>query len=242
MNKDFKKNYKLALDSLREVCSKIVILEKGTEKTLTVTRCGLGPIKTREGNFLLFNFILDDIWRNYDVLLKCAELNNFNPIFKKENLFLRIDSGCKTGHIFGDLTCDCAEQLKIAMSELEKREEGIIIHIPNQDGRGTSIPHKLATLSLQKNLGLNTVESAKLINKNGEIDKRTYSGVIAILEFFGLNEKVIDIGTNNPDKIAIFKENGYKLNERIPIKISPTQETFKHFKAKQDFLGHINLL
>ncbi|MEK9151523.1 MAG: hypothetical protein AAB547_02735, partial [Patescibacteria group bacterium] len=170
--------------------------------------------------------------------------NHLIPAFKQTiSLVLRTDSGCETGQVFGDLTCECNEQLHLALKTIEKVGEGMIITIPRQDGRGMGLTFKLATLWLQDVLGVNTVESATLLAPGGVIDVRTYSGVICILKFFGIAKNCkINLATNNPKKAEVFAENGYTVVDYTPIIVEPNEHTEMHLKAKQDHLGHKGLV
>lgn len=221
---------------------RIAVIENGERRYYLVERRGVGPIMTPYGTFWMFDFSIDDQWDKYTVIVK-AELDNgtFHPVFKdKTKLILRTDSGCETGQMFGDLTCECGDQLRLAMEAIQHAGEGMIINIPRQDGRGMGLPFKLGTLWLQEALGVNTVESASMLAPNGVIDVRTYSGVIAILRYFGIPKSCeINLATNNPKKALVFKENGYKLNDAFtPIIAEPTDFTRAHLAAKEKHLGH----
>jgi 3,4-dihydroxy 2-butanone 4-phosphate synthase/GTP cyclohydrolase II len=166
------------------------------------------------------------------------------PVFEdSDKLMLRIDSGCDSGQKFADLTCDCRDQLLLAMQEIAKVGKGVVINMPPQDGRGMGSPFKLATLSLQEQLHITTVEAASILADGGQIDKRTYAGAIAILRFFLVSKKrEILLMTNNPDKLSVFEENGYRTVKRVPVIIPPTAYTRHHLEAKQLYLGHKGLV
>jgi 3,4-dihydroxy 2-butanone 4-phosphate synthase/GTP cyclohydrolase II len=196
------------------------------------------------------------------ILVKCSALNeNWMPVFSSKKLLMRIDSGCETGQLFGDNTCECKEQLHKAMEMIAERGEGVIIHIPRQDGRGMGLPFKLATLTIQSRLGYDTVRAARYlkelisrklsnvvsskigINCNDDIfDIRTYCGVVATLKYFEVPTTILQLATNNPEKTRLLYENGYTIEELIPVKIQPNEHTKHHLAAKQKFLGHLNLL
>ena len=224
---------------------RIPVTEGGITKYLAVERRGVGVLNTEYGKFWEFEFAVDDCWETYSVIVKSEiDTNTFTPRFKdRESLVLRIDSGCKTGQVFGDQTCECNEQLHLAMKTLVEKGEGVIINIPKQDGRGMGISFKLATLWLQDALGVDTVESASILAPGGVIDVRTYSGVVGILDFFGVPKScVINLASNNPEKAKVFEENGYKLGGFVPVVIKPTTQTVRHLRAKQNQLGHIGLV
>ena len=96
---------------------------------------------------------------------------------------------------------------------------------------------------LQDELKLVTVESASLLAPGGVIDVRTYAGVICILKFFEIPAVCqINLATNNPKKAEIFQGNGYVAGDLEPIIVAPTADTLRHLLAKQQHLGHINLV
>jgi GTP cyclohydrolase II len=138
-----------------------------------------------------------------------------------------------------DNTCECREQLHETMQNIIDNEEGMIVHIPHQDGRGKGIPFKLATLFLQKELGLNTVESAAYLANKDKIDVRTYAGVVGVLKFFNIDPEItkINLATNNPDKLKVFEENGYTI-DNTPLQIKPNDNTRHHLDAKKKYLEH----
>lgn len=231
--------------SMEPLSKRISVIENGTTRYYAVERKSIGILKTEYGKFWQFNFAIDDQWEKYSVIVK-AELdkNLLVPMFRdKDQLVLRTDSGCETGQVFGDLTCECRDQLRLALKTLEKIGEGMLINIPRQDGRGMGLTFKLATLWIQDVFGINTVESATLLAPGGVIDIRTYSGVLCILKFFGISKICrISLATNNPEKAEVFAENGYTVADYTPIVIEPNEHTEVHLQAKQDHLGHKGLI
>lgn len=133
---------------------------------MEVTRQGLGPLDTDFGKFWQGCFETNDNWGRYHTLIACPEMDvqTGMPKFKNpENILVRTDSGCVTGQVFHDKTCDCRQQLHQAMEEINARGEGIIVHIPGQDGRGMGLDFKLGTLYIQQRLGADTIQSATLL-------------------------------------------------------------------------------
>lgn len=238
--KEIEEFVELVKRSMRPEQLRIPINEDGQRRYYTVERRGLGPLITPHGTFWQYNFSIDDAWEKYSVLVK-GEINEatLNPAFtNNDQLIVRTDSGCETGQMFHDQTCDCRDQLHLAMRTIEQVGEGMIINIPRQDGRGMGLTFKLGTLWLQKHLGVNTVQSAGLLAPDGVIDIRTYAGVIAVLKFFEIPETcVINLATNNPDKIQVFQANGYTV-DTMSIVIDPTEHTAHHFAAKKQYLNH----
>jgi GTP cyclohydrolase II len=213
----------------------------GAPITMTVTRIGMGPLKTNSGNLWEFHFLVDDPWSEYHVLVAAPLSESLDPVLMPEEpLLLRIDSGCVTGQIFSDLTCDCRDQLGVAMDRIQQAKHGIVIAIPRQDGRGMGLAFKLATLYVQQEAKLDTYDAAVVLAGNSGIDVRTYGGAVAILRFFNVSSAHrIRFMTNNPLKLGALAENGYHNVERFPIVIDSTEHTAKHLAAKKEKLGHL---
>jgi 3,4-dihydroxy 2-butanone 4-phosphate synthase/GTP cyclohydrolase II len=231
------------LNSINPISRNFKLRINGKSTVYKVTRMGVGHLETKHGVFLLYHFDVNDNWKEYNVLVKSETGKDFQPLFKNEPIHIRIDSGCLTGHIFDDQTCECRAQLYKSMKEINELGEGVIVCIPKQDGRGMGIPFKLATLSLQHCLDYDTVKAAKAVAKSDIIDKRDYFGAIAVLKFFGIHEGVkIDLFTNNPSKIKAFELNNYLPVERHKLVIRATKFTKKHLFAKQKYLGHMGLV
>lgn len=193
----------------------------------------------------LYHITVNDEWKDYYVLYigetDEKQLPKIDKLPKGQEVLVRIDSGCLTGMVFGDITCDCHEQLKIAIKSITDNKLGFIIHIPSQDGRGMGIDFKLKTLDQQYYNGFNTVESAKVIAHTKNIDRRTYQGAVGCLKFLGLSENLqLNIDTNNPQKIKAFHALGYKNTTSTRVLAENISEDVKkHLKAKHDFLGHM---
>ncbi len=233
-----------AKESLIPKGRQISVTENGATRWFIVTRRGMGLIRTDFGEFYQFDFGIDDTWGKYSVIIKAKLDINFMPIFSGRDLLLiRVDSGCETGQVFGDRTCECREQLELGLETIGNAGEGMVINIPRQDGRGLGLPFKLATLRLQTLLQMNTVEAAEAITPDGIIDARTYSGVVGILKFFGVPTTMqINLATNNVHKVGVFGENGYTVGGQTPVVVPPTEHTSQHLDAKQRYLGHVGLV
>lgn len=234
----------MAHQSMRPSKQDFTVQENGIERTYVVTRRGVGRLQTMFGLFWQLDFFVDDCWGKYSVIV-CGDLSNdFTLNFKnRDRILMRIDSGCESGQRFNDITCDCRDQLMISLQEIAKAGEGIVINIPYQDGRGMGNHFKLATLSLQERLHLTTVEAASVLTDAGLIDKRTYAGVVAILRFLQIAQEFeVCLLTNNPHKLSVFEDNGYRTITRLPMVVQPTCYTREHLKSKQVYLDHKGLV
>jgi 3,4-dihydroxy 2-butanone 4-phosphate synthase/GTP cyclohydrolase II len=230
----------LARRSLIEDAASIEVVEGGSQRPVRVTRRGVGPIKTpHAGEFFLFDFHVDDEWQKYSVLFKGSLGPRLEPIIVDHAaVSLRIDSGCETGQVFGDGSCECGAQLHAALEAIDAAGFGFLVSIPGQDGRGMGLPFKLATLTIQTELGFDTVHAAFVLDPSGERDRRTYAGVVAILRFLGVSPPTtVNLMSNNPGKANALRENGYPVTS-VPLTVGVTPQNLHHLKAKRDYLGH----
>jgi GTP cyclohydrolase II len=243
------RNVSLAVEraraSMDPLSKRVVVIEDGRAMALEVVRRGVGPLDTPYG--LLYEYALEvsDPWKDYVAIVRANLGDNLQPIFSgRSEKLLRVDSGCVTGQVFHDLTCDCGDQLDRALAAIAEKGEGLVIHVPHQDGRGLGLGFKLATLTVQHELGVDTVEASALLDPGGVTrDQRTYAGVIAVLNFFELSvDASIRLLSNNPAKLRIFQENGFTEARLEPITVPPTERTRHHLLAKQRFFGHIGLV
>jgi GTP cyclohydrolase II len=187
------------------------------------------------------HFEVADRWVDYRALVAGEIDDRGIPVFHDTNrILLRIDSGCLTGQLYGDLTCDCREQLQVAMEMIQRAGEGVIVSIPSQDGRGMGLDFKLTTLLVQELFNLDTCAAAKLLSCGHEIDQRDYLGVIAVLGFLGIpSGGQVRLMTNNPRKLEVLRENGFRLLERLALEIPATEHTQRHLEAKRRVFGHL---
>lgn len=231
-----------------QITKVITVKERGVDIILRVSRVGIGPIKTKQGHFIVYYFRVNDEYQEYFAVVKAKSFDSeLKPQFSPNAIPLRIDSGCFTGQFLGDTTCECREQFEKAKEIILQTGEGIILNIPSQDARGHGISFKLATLGLQQEFGIDTVEAAlKTLQAahrsegKDQIDIRSYSGAIAILKFLGiLSGAHIRVMTNNPKKIKELEDNKLIITERISIVIPETEDTAPHLAAKKTKLGHL---
>ena len=105
---DVQRSVEIARRSLVPRTKSFTVVEFGRKLSISVTREGVGPLNTEFGEMHHFSFSLDDKWQKYSVLVLAPLDANFVPVFKNPTeLVLRIDSGCETGQLFGDKTCEC---------------------------------------------------------------------------------------------------------------------------------------
>lgn len=157
----------------------------------------------------------------------------------KENLFVRIDSGCFIGMVLNDNTCDCKQQLDIAMKMIMENKSGMIIEIPGQDGRGWN-EFKMANQRITNELGIDTVDTANMFYEDKDsVDQRTYDEAALIMLGLGFKNRSITLGTNNPKKIKAFLNLGINVTESKSIISENMSDLAKSdLQAKADKWGH----
>lgn len=224
--------------TMTPVSSSVTVEEHGYRRAIEVTRLGFGPLDTDAGPAVLFEFALSDHWRRYQVVA-FGDVDAAGVLAPAAGpLLVRLDSGCVTGQVFGDRSCDCRAQLSDAMHAMARRGSGLVVHLPEQDGRGCGIAFKLGTLRLQEGLGLDTVDAACLLSLSTAIDLRTYAGAVAVLRTLGVGtDRAIELLSNNPAKRDALRTNGYDVILR-PQRVAVNERAVRHLAAKRDKLGH----
>lgn len=196
-----------------------------------------GPIITRFGKFELVSAeVVGGKWGIQYVLA----FPNLSMVCKQKNIFVRVDSGCNSGMLFGDVTCDCAEQLHKAQELCVSNGSGVIISVPQHDGRGWG-EYKMATQRLMNEFNIDTVTASRLFyGCEDDIDQRTYCESVLILRALGFGSKHnFNLGTNNPQKIAAFVELGFSVSEQSSVVAESISEIAKkNLVAKSQNWGH----
>jgi len=150
-----------------------------------------------------------------------------------EAILVRVHSECLTGDVFGSMRCDCGEQLRTAMSMIEKEGKGVVLYM-RQEGRGIGLVNKIRAYRLQDE-GMDTVEANEALGFSPDL--RDYGIGAQILHDLGVR-KMRQI-TNNPRKIRGLEGYGLSVVERVPLEICPTEDNIHYLRTKREKLGHI---
>ncbi|MDE1819424.1 MAG: hypothetical protein KGI98_01075 [Euryarchaeota archaeon] len=230
-------------EGLRPMRQTFTVVDGGRRVRLRVSRVGVGALLTRYGRFYQSEFEVSDRWRRYAVLFPGELGERLLPrLDRGRALPLRIDSGCDTGQTGGDLTCDCRAQLDRSLQRMARRHRGFVIRVPEQEGKGWGLHHKLAAHWLQEQLGISNLEAVSRLDPGAELDQRTYGGVAAVLRSLGVPLGArLQLMTNNPEKVRGLEANGFRV-VREPLVIRPTPLTRLNLMAKQRVLHHIGLV
>ncbi len=182
-------------------------------------------------------YLENDPWKSY-YIVTCfpKEISDFPT---QESILVRLDSGCNSGQIYLDSSCDCQNQLFKALADMSqvKDKPSLLIHIPAHDGRGFGVAPKAET-EIYKRGGkgrvnqtnaLNTIEAAILLYRTTNFDIRTYDGCAKILKIHQISE--IDLMTDNKLKINNLAKNEITVNR---VKTNTAKATcMDHLHAKK---------
>lgn len=146
---------------------------------------------------------------------------------------LRLHSACLTGDLFGSLRCDCGEQLRNAVAEIEALGGGVLLYLA-QEGRGIGLANKLRAYTLQ-DAGLDTLDADQVLGF-GE-DERRYGVAVDMLDALGIRR--VQLMTNNPLKMAALARGGIEVVERQALYGSLNDHNHRYLSAKAERAGHL---
>ena len=151
----------------------------------------------------------------------------------KKNVLVRVHSECLTGDALGSLRCDCGDQLAIALKNIEKEGEGVVLYM-RQEGRGIGLANKRRAYELQDK-GADTVEAN--VELGFAPDLRDYGIGAQILSDLGLTS--IRLMTNNPAKRAGLEGYNLEIVERVPLVVKANKFDKRYLSVKKVKMGHL---
>ena len=146
---------------------------------------------------------------------------------------VRLHSACLTGDVFGSRRCDCGDQLRLALPQLEQHGGGIILYL-EQEGRGLGLANKIRTYQLQ-DCGLDTVDANTVLGFDD--DERDYGVAVRMLEALGCTR--VRLLTNNPAKLEGLSRAGIDVSGRVPLHGPINSDNRRYLTAKARRAGHL---
>ena len=145
---------------------------------------------------------------------------------------VRIHSECFTGDVVHSQRCDCGEQLEASINLIQEHGHGYIIYVRDHEGRGIGLTEKIKAYQLQDQ-GMDTIDAN--LHLGHEIDARDWNDAVAIVK--ALQITVVQLLTNNPNKVAALKNSGITVTQK-PLVIVSNKFNEKYLATKEEKLGH----
>jgi GTP cyclohydrolase II len=146
---------------------------------------------------------------------------------------VRLHSACLTGDVFGSRRCDCGDQLRMALTCLQKAGGGVILYL-EQEGRGLGLANKMRAYELQ-DAGLDTVDANTTLGFDD--DERDYGVAARMLEILGCHR--VMMLTNNPDKLDGLADAGIEISGRVPLNTPINAHNRRYLAALARRAGHM---
>jgi len=150
-----------------------------------------------------------------------------------EPVLVRLHSECFTGDLLGSLRCDCGDQLRGAIAEINKAGGGVLLYMA-QEGRGIGLVNKLRAYELQDQ-GFDTIDANEQLGFDA--DERIYLPAAEILAQLGISR--VRLLTNNPQKVSALTEGGIEVTERVPHTFPSNRHSARYLATKQSRSGHL---
>jgi GTP cyclohydrolase II len=147
-------------------------------------------------------------------------------------VLVRLHSACLTGDVFGSRRCDCGDQLRLSLKQLNEAGGGIVLYLA-QEGRGLGLANKIRAYKLQ-DAGLDTVDANTTLGFDD--DERDYAVAARMLELLGCTR--VRLLTNNPAKVDGLTENGIEISGRLPLVTAVHADNRRYLSAKATRAGH----
>lgn len=153
-----------------------------------------------------------------------------------ESLLVRVQSACMFGESFGVNSCDCGEQLRLALQIGSREPQFLLVYMLDQEGRGLGLFQKIKAIEAEAKHDVDMVEAFRLLGL--PLDLREYRAAAEIVRDVN-GERPIRLMTNNPKKVEGLAEAGVKIEERLPLLVDPNPICRRYLSAKKHKMGHI---
>jgi 3,4-dihydroxy 2-butanone 4-phosphate synthase / GTP cyclohydrolase II len=164
-----------------------------------IHKVGETTLPTRHGNFRMvaFESILD---QESHIALVRGNIEN------GEDVLVRVQTHCLTGHVFGSPACRCHEQMDNAMHMIAAEGRGVLLYLREM---GRTRPAD----ALLEYHGKHSIDANETIGLGGE--QREYGIGAQILT--ALNIHSMRILTNHPRKLVALEAYGLKIVAQVPF-------------------------
>ena len=165
-----------------------------------IRKVGETTLPTRHGDFrmIVFESILD---QQTHIALVRGNIEN------GEDVLVRVQTHCLTGHVFGSPACSCHEQMDRAMEMIAQAGRGVLLYL-HEMGRSREGGGGLLEFH-----GKHGADSNETIGLRGE--QREYGIGAQILA--ALNIRSMRILTNHPRKLVALEAYGLKITAQVPL-------------------------
>ena len=190
------------------------------------------PFRSLDWDFFISVFQIEHAAKTHECV--CLHLGDLSKS-EANGIPVRIHSGCLTSEVFKSSRCDCEWQLKDSLKFIHEALKGVLIYVPEHEGRGNGLLQKVKSFQLMDN-GLTSAEAFAALGIPQ--DTRDYTPAIATLYRLGVTR--IQLITNNPAKIKAAQSSGLEVVDRIPSVMQTTDpEVLSYLKSKRKQLGHL---
>ncbi len=164
-----------------------------------IRKTGETTLPTPHGDFRMFVFesMLD---QQSHIALVRGNIEN------GEDVLVRVQTHCLTGHVFGSPACHCHEQMDRAMGMIAQAGRGVLLYL-HEMGRSRD------SAALLEYHGKHGADSNETIGLHGE--QREYGIGAQILT--ALNIRTMRILTNHPRKLVALEAYGLKIVAQVPL-------------------------
>lgn len=147
-------------------------------------------------------------------------------------VLIRIHSECFTGDLIGSLRCDCGQQLRGSIDQINEAGGGMVLYL-SQEGRGIGLINKLRAYQLQDQ-GFDTIDANERLGF--EADERMFLPAAEMLKRLGFSQVLLM--TNNPEKVAGLEAFGITVVERVPHAFPSNSHNESYLSTKSKRSGH----
>ena len=140
---------------------------------------------------------------------------------------VRLHSACLSGDALGSARCDCGPQLAAARRLVAISAFGVLVYVPDHEGRGIGATAKLQAYALQ-DTGLDTFAANESLGHPA--DGRDF--LSAALVCWDVGVRRARVLTRNPAKVAALRAVGIDISDVVLLDIAPTPASARYLSAK----------